>query len=77
MDRIVYHNEKGWANKRIGAKQPEKYYPTQQEAINAARGQITNNGGGELSINRKDNGRIRDKNTIPPGNDPCPPKDKR
>ena len=36
---------------------------------------LRNQGGGELTIKRPD-GRIRSKDTIAPGNDPNPPKDK-
>jgi len=36
---------------------------------------LKNQGGGELTIKAK-NGKIRSKDTIYPGNDPFPPKDK-
>jgi hypothetical protein len=74
-DRTVYWNpSKGWADKRNGASRPDKYYPTQKDAYAAGKGHIENQGGGEIAIKRKDNGQIRDKNTIYPGNDPYPPK---
>ena len=39
------------------------------------RSMLQNQGGGELTTKGL-NGRIRSKDTIKPGNDPCPPKDK-
>ena len=43
-------------------------HPTQKEAIEAAKKKMEDRGG-ELTIKGR-NGRIRDKNTIPPANDP-------
>lgn len=76
QDRMVHKAPDGWANSRIGVERAEGIYPTQREAIDAARLNLQNAGGGELTIQGRD-GRIRDKDTIAPGNDPCPPKDKR
>lgn len=71
MDRNIYHvPDKGWANKDSSKTRTGKYYPTQQQAYDDARRQVGDNGGGEVTISRKDNGKFRDKNTIPPGNDP-------
>lgn len=36
---------------------------------------LKNQGGGELTIAGRDR-KFRSKDTIKPGNDPCPPKDK-
>lgn len=76
QDRIVYKTPDGWANKRNGAERAEGIYTTQREAMEAARTNLQNSGGGELTI-QGENGRFREKNTIPSGNDPCPPKDQR
>lgn len=76
QDRIVHKAPNGWANSRNGARRAEGIYPTQHEAIEAARQNLQHAGGGELTIQGRD-GRFRDKDTIAPGNDPCPPKDKR
>ena len=76
MSRSVFQTPKGWADKDDGASRPAGYHDTQQEAIDAARQHLVNQGGGELNIHGRD-GQIRDKNTIAPGNDPCPPRDKR
>jgi hypothetical protein len=74
QDRIVSQREDGmWANKRHDRTRASSLHKTQAEAIDAARRMLTNQGGGELSIQGMD-GKIRDKNTIGGGNDPHPPK---
>jgi len=76
-DRMVHKRDDGsWANKRNDCERASSVHRTQKEAIQQAREMLKNQGGGELSIQGRD-GQIRDKNTIAPGNDPCPPKDKR
>ena len=64
----------GWAVKRAGGKQASSLHATQSEAEKAAKKVASNQGGGEVVIHRPD-GTIRDKDTVPPGNDPHPPKD--
>ena len=76
QDRLVHRSGTGWANARVGAERAERIYATQGETIRAARENLKNSGGGELTIQGRD-GRFRDKNTIAPGNDPFPPRDKR
>ena len=74
-DRTVFKNDDGrWSNKRNDAERASTVHDTQQEAIDQARMQLTNQGGGELTIKGLD-GKIRSKDTIPPGNDPNPPRD--
>ena len=46
-----------------------------EEAIEAAKEMLTNQGGGEIVVKGLD-GKIRSKDTIAPGNDPNPPNDK-
>jgi len=76
QDRMVYRRPDGtWANKRNDADNASSLHNTQQTAIDAARKMLINSGGGELIVKGL-NGKIRSKDTIPPGNDPCPPKDK-
>ena len=58
-----------WENKRNDAKRPSSLHKTQKEAQNAGRNNLRNQGGGEL-ITKGVNGRIRDKDTVAPGNDP-------
>lgn len=75
-DRTVYRREDGqWANKRNDADRASSLHGTQREAENAAREMLQNQGGGELTTMGRD-GKIRSKDTIAPGNDPCPPRDK-
>ncbi len=73
-DRMVSKRKDGkWENKKNGSEKASSVHNTQKEATDAARDMLKNQGGGELSIkNRK--GKIRDKRTIAPGNDPYPPK---
>jgi hypothetical protein len=75
-DRIVFRNEDGmWANKRFDADKASGLHKTQGEAIKEAKEMLHNQGGGELSV-QGIHGRIVSKDTIPPGNDPCPPRDR-
>ncbi len=74
-DRTIYRTSNGkWANKRNDAGKASSVHGTQQNAINSARTMLGNQGGGELTV-MGINGRIRSKDTIKPGNDPCPPRD--
>lgn len=76
QDRTVYRNSDGdWANKRNDASKASSVHKTQREAEQAARQMLQNQGGGELTTKGRD-GKIRSKDTIPPGNDPNPPKDR-
>ncbi|MFS0867184.1 DUF2188 domain-containing protein [Microbacterium sp. 179-B 1A2 NHS] len=59
----------GWAAQRAGADRAASVHDTQAAAINAARGHLRNQGGGELNIHNRQ-GAIRAKDTIPNGNDP-------
>ena len=63
-----------WANKRNDGDKASSVHPTQRAAEEAARTMLRNQGGGELTTKGVD-GKIRSKDTIPPGNDPNPPKD--
>ena len=75
-DRTVSRKDDGtWANKRNDAEKASSVHDTQKEAIGAANQMLKNQGGGELTIKGVD-GKIRSKDTIPPGNDPSPPKDR-
>lgn len=64
-----------WANKKDGAKRASSLHKTQTEAEQAARRMLKKSGGGELKT-KGVGGKIRSKDTIVPGNDPNPPKDK-
>lgn len=75
-DRIVYRDKDGdWVNKRTDADRASSKHDTQKAAEDAARGMLKKSGGGELTTKGRD-GKIRSKDTIAPGNDPNPPKDR-
>jgi hypothetical protein len=74
-DRMVYRTPEGWANKRNDASRASSMHDTQAAAVEAAHRNLENQGGGELIIKGRD-GLIRSKDTIPPGNDPNPPRDR-
>jgi hypothetical protein len=65
-----------WGARREGAERVSEYFNTQTDAEKAAKEFSSNNGGGEVRIHGLD-GKIRDSDTVPPGNDPNPPKDKK
>lgn len=64
-----------WGVKKEGAGKVSGMFPTQKEAEKAAKQFSANSAGGEVRIHGVD-GKIRDSDTVPPGNDPNPPKDK-
>lgn len=74
-DRTVYQRKDGmWSNKRNDAGKASSVHDTQQNAKDSAKRMLQNQGGGELTIIGR-NRKIRSKDTISPGNDPCPPRD--
>jgi hypothetical protein len=75
-NRTVFKRPDGnWENKKNSSERASSLHKTQKEAESAARRMLGNQGGGELTV-KGVNGRIRSKDTIIPGNDPNPPKDK-
>jgi hypothetical protein len=66
----------GWDIRAPGASRASEHTTTQQEAIDRARTIVHNSGGGEVVIHGQD-GKIRDSDTVAPGNDPNPPRDTR
>lgn len=75
-DRIVFRRDDGqWVNRRVEADRAGSLHHTQEKAWKSAREMLKGAGGGELTI-QGIHGRIVSKDTIPPGNDPCPPRDK-
>jgi hypothetical protein len=75
--RIVQQRQNGdWEVKKPGADRASAITNTQSDAIDRARHILSNDGGGELTI-KGQNGRIRDSDTVPPGHDPNPPKDRK
>lgn len=77
QDRTVSKREDGtWVNKRNDSDRATSLHKTQGDGIDAAKGNLRKQGGGEVTIMGRDS-KIRDKDTVPPGNDPNPPKDKK
>lgn len=68
-DRMVYKRGNEWVNKANENNRISSTHLTQKEAISSARNMLKNSGGGELTI-KGTNQLIREKNTIPKGNDP-------
>jgi hypothetical protein len=60
-----------------GAKRASAKAPTQAKAEKRAKEIVKNLGGGEVTVRRQSGGRFRDSDTVKPGNDPNPPKDKK
>lgn len=63
-----------WGIKKAGAERVSDYASTQREAEALAKQFAGNSGGGEVRIHGLD-GKIRDSDTVPPANDPNPPRD--
>lgn len=66
----------GWDIKRPDGQRASGHFDRQSDAIDRARNIVGNSGGGEVVIHGKD-GRIRDSDTIAPGHDPNPPRDRK
>lgn len=75
-NRHVVPNGNGWAVKQPGVVTPTSKHHTQGAAEAAAKKQTEKAGGGEVTIHRP-NGKIRDRDTVAPGNDPSPPRDEK
>lgn len=68
-DRTVQQRPDGdWEVVREKHQRPSAVEPTQREAIDRGREIVRGAGGGELRIKGRD-GRYRDSDTIPPGNE--------
>ncbi len=73
-NRTVSQRDDGkWANKKDGGQRATSLHDTQKQAAEAARQNLKNEGGGELKI-KNEEGKIRQKDTVPPAKDPYPPK---
>ena len=68
---------KGWKVLKAGAERASAVVGTQSEAEKLAKRLSAASGGGEVAIHKPNGGPIRDKDTVSPGNDPCPPRDKK
>jgi hypothetical protein len=74
-DRTVFQRDGQWLNKRNDASKASSRHKTQGEAAAAAHEMLGNQGGGELTIQDR-HGQFRSKDTVAPGNDPNPPRDR-
>jgi len=72
--RHVTPAPKGWKVVRPGSPKPTSTHRTQAAADRQAKRDLAKHGGGEAIIHRRD-GKIRDADTVAPGNDPNPPRD--
>lgn len=75
-DRYVTKHPKGWAVQAPGAPRASSVHTTQREAEVQAKVTVGRLGGGEVRIQGRD-GRWRDSDTVAPGHDPCPPRDRK
>lgn len=73
---VTPHPEGGWKVDAPDSSRASARTDTQAEAIDRAREIVGGLGGGEVVIHGRD-GRIRDSDTVAPGNDPHPPRDKK
>lgn len=73
---VVPNSNGGWDVKAPGGKRASAHTDTQAQAQQRAAKIVENLGGGEVTTHSRD-GRIRDSDTIAPGNDPNPPRDKK
>lgn len=73
---VVPNPDGGWDVRAPGASRSSAHTNTQADAINRARAIVRNAGGGEVTIHGRD-GQIRNSDTVAPGNDPNPPRDRR
>lgn len=73
---VVPNPNGGWDVRAPDSTRASTHHDTQADAIDRGREIVPNLGGGELRIHARDV-RIRDSDTIAPGNDPNPPRDAR
>lgn len=75
-ERHVTQNDDGTWGVVPSGKPSTSTHRTQSEAIGQARQDVGRTGGGEVVIHGRD-GKIRDSDTVAPGNDPFPPRDRK
>lgn len=73
---VVRDPDGGWNVVKPNSDRASAHADTQDAAVDRARTIVGNSGGGEVVIHRPD-GRIRDSDTVAPGNDPNPPRDRK
>ncbi len=75
-DRFVVKRGDQWAVVKGGAKRASAVVKTQAQGEKRAKEIVGNLGGGEVRIQGRDR-KWRDSDTVAPGNDPNPPRDKK
>ncbi|WP_439543373.1 DUF2188 domain-containing protein [Hyphomicrobium sp.] len=75
-DRFVVRHPEGWAVKKAGADRASSIHDRQADAERTAKQTVSGLGGGEVRVQDRD-GRWRDSDTVAPGNDPFPPRDRK
>jgi hypothetical protein len=70
---VVPAEDEGWDVEKQDAQRASSHHDTQADAQKRAHDIVHNAGGGEVRTHGRD-GKIRDTTTIPPGNDPHPPR---
>jgi len=75
-DRYVVRHCSDWAVKKGGVTAPESVHHKQSRAERQAKSTVRGLGGGEVRIQGRD-GKWRDSDTVAPGRDPFPPRDKK
>ena len=73
---VVKSQNGGWDAKRDNAQRSSFHSDLQHDAEIVAKRFSSNSGGGEVRIQGRD-GRFRDSDTVFPGRDPNPPRDKK
>ena len=71
---VVPNPEDGWDVVKPHRERASSHEDTQSDAEKRAREIVHNAGGGEVRTHGTD-GKIRESDTVPPGNDPNPPRD--
>lgn len=71
---VVPRKDGNWGVVAPGAKRASAVAPTQRAAETKAKTIVSNRGGGEVRTHGRD-GRIRDSDTVPRGNDPSSSRD--
>ena len=75
-DRYVVKHGSDWAVEKGGVSTPESVHHKQSRAEQAAKSTVRDLGGGEVRIQGRD-AKWRDSDTVAPGRDPFPPRDKK
>lgn len=73
---VVPNPSGGWDVRAPGASRSSAHTQTQADAVDRAREIVGKAGGGEVIIHNRQ-GVIRDSDTVAPGNDPNPPRDRK